>query len=244
MRLFLLFAFLPALAQAATVAVIDEDFGFPRRLYADYLPGYDFEGSKILLQLTEHLFFAYPASRLPPERDYNSASHGYWVSRAVFAAYPAARVRECSFVRDFTFSSLIVDHLLQSDCVQSTQIVNISQAINSDWNSLPVDKLAGIIRSYGGVVVLALPNSGQQSMLAKKLMGAGNVVLAYDPALPNALPEWAANAPNLAMAPGRSGSYSGNSFAAAHVAGLISYWIDQGVAPRDAARKTLRVSPK
>lgn len=239
----LLLAFLPALAHAATVAVIDEDFGFPREHHASYLPGYDFESSEIRDQLAEHLFFAYPASRLPHGWRYNGDSHGYWVSRAVLAAHPKARVRECSFARNPKLTHLAFDHLLQSDCTRNAQIINISLAINSNWNSLPVDKLVNIILAHSGVVVLALPNPGNESMLAKKLIGAKNVVLAYDPALPKALPEWANRAPNLAEAPGRSGPHAGNSFAAGHVAGLISYWIDQGLTPREAAQKTLKLAP-
>ena len=241
--IFLLIAFLPALAHAATVAVIDEDFGFPREHHDNYLPGYDIQGSEVCKQLSEHFFFVYPASHLPHRWRYNDDSHGYRVSRAVLAAHPEARVRECSFVRDPKLTHLSFDYLLQSDCTQSAQVVNISLGISSEWNSLPVGKLAGIIRAHNGVVVLSLPNPGQESMLAKKLMGAENVVLAYDPALPNALPEWARHAPNLAEASGRHGSSSGNSFAAGHVSGLISYWIDQGLTPREAARKTLKPAP-
>lgn len=239
----LLLAFLPALAHAATVAVIDEDFGFPREHHASYLPGYDLENSEICKHLSEHLFFVYPASRLPHGWSYNNDSHGYSVSRAVLAAYPKARVRECSFVRDPKLTHLAFDYLLQSDCTKSAQVVNISLGISSDWNSLPVDKLVDIIRAHSGVVVISLPNPGQESQLARKLMGAENVVLAYDPALPNALPEWAASAPNLAEAPGKSGSRFGNSFATGRISGMISYWIDQGLTPREAARKMLKTPP-
>jgi len=234
----LLLALLPALSHAATVAVIDEDFGFPRKYYANYLPGYDLENSEVYEQLSDNLFFTHPASRLPPGWHYSDDSHGYWVSLAVLASHPEAHVRECSFVRAPGFHNFSFDNLLQSDCTRSAQVINISQAISSNWNSLAVDRLADIIRAHHGVVVLALPNPGQESMLAKKLMDVKNVVLAYDPALPNSLPEWALNATNLAKAPGRIGPHSGNSFAAGHIAGQISYWIDRGLAPREAAQKT------
>jgi len=76
-------------------------------------------------------------------------------------------------------------------------------------------------------------------MLVRKLMGAKNVVLAFYPALPKPLPEWVARAPNLAEASGRIATHSGNSFVAGRFAGQISCWIDQGLTPRKAARKTL-----